>query len=47
LRVWLVAPIERTVQVGASTIFIIGISGYVGTVNYQWQFKGFVSEEYI
>ncbi|HOV32047.1 MAG TPA: SBBP repeat-containing protein [Candidatus Hydrogenedens sp.] len=47
LRVWLVAPIDRTVQIGASTTFIVGISGYIGTVNYQWQFKGFASEEYI
>jgi len=47
LRVWRVAPIDRTVQSGASTTFIIGISGYMGTVNYQWQFKGLASEEYI
>ncbi len=47
LRVWLIAPIERTVNEGANTTFIIGVSGYVGTVNYQWQFKNIVGEEYI
>lgn len=47
LRVWLVPPVERTVIEGSTTTFTVGISGYVGTVNYQWQFKSIVGEEYI
>jgi len=47
LRVWLIAPVERTINEGGTTTFIIGVSGYVGTVNYQWQFKSIVGEEYI
>jgi len=47
LRVWLIAPIERTLMEGSTTTFIVGISGYSGTVNYQWQFKSVVGEEYI
>ncbi|MGC9053517.1 MAG: SBBP repeat-containing protein [Candidatus Hydrogenedens sp.] len=47
LRVWTIAPVERVVTEGATTTFIIGVSGYVGTVNYQWQFKSIIGEEYI
>lgn len=47
LRVWLVPPIERTVTEGSTTTFTVGISGYIGTVNYQWQFKSIDGEEYV
>ncbi len=47
LRVWLIPPVERTVTEGSTTTFTVGISGYIGTVNYQWQFKSIVGEEYV